>query len=74
MPDRIGESEFAATVKPAVPFPVPVWPKVMTIQSTLEATGREQVLLLATIVRVPVPPASGNDCGVAVRVNVQVVV
>jgi hypothetical protein len=72
VPDRIGELVFAATVKPALPSPVPVWPKVMTIQSTVESTGREQELSLATIFRVPVPPACGNDCGVGVRVKVQV--
>jgi hypothetical protein len=74
VPDRIGESEFGATVKPAVPFPVPVWPRSIVIQSTVEATGREQVLALATIVKVPFPPPCGNDCGVEVIVNVQAVV
>jgi len=71
-PVREGPSLFAATVKPARPLPVPVWPKLIVIQLTVEATGLEQLLELATISTVPVPPEIGKDCGVAVRVNVQV--
>ena len=61
-----------ATAKPTLPLPVPVWPKLIVIQLTVEAAGLGQLLELATMVTSPVPPAIGKDCGVAVRVNVQV--
>jgi len=72
MPERIGVPVSAATVKPALPSPVPCWPKTITIQLTEETTFLIQELALAWIVSVPVPPACGKDCGVAVSVNEQV--
>src|SRR5712692_1375017 len=69
---RVGELLFAATVKPALPSPVPCCPKSMTIQLTVEAAVLTQVLELATIFTTPAPPAIGKDAGVAVRVKVQV--
>src|SRR5206468_6028466 len=70
-PVRVGELLFEATVKPALPSPVPCCPKSMTIQLTVEAAVLTQVLELATIFTTPAPPAIGKDEGEAVRVKVQ---
>ena len=70
-PVRVGELLFEATVKPALPSPVPCCPKSMTIQLTVEAAVLTQVLELATIFTTPAPPAIGKDEGEAVRVKAQ---
>jgi hypothetical protein len=62
VPVREGASLFEATVKPADPLPVPVWPKLIVIQPTVEAAVLGQLLELATMLRVPVPPDIGKDC------------
>jgi hypothetical protein len=49
VPVRVGELLFGATVKPALPFPVPCCPKSMVIQLTVELAVLMQVLALATI-------------------------
>src|SRR6185369_9606135 len=72
VPVREGDSLFAATAKPADPFPAPVWPKLMVIQLTFEVAVRAHVPELATMLTVPVPPEIGNDCGAALSMNVQV--
>ena len=71
VPVREGASLFATTVKPAEPLPVPVWPKLIVIQLTFDEAVRGQLLELARMLTVPIPPEIGKDCGVAVRVNVQ---
>ncbi len=72
VPVRVGELLLASTVKPALPFPVPVCPKTIVIQLAEELTFLTQLLELATICSVPLPPAIGKEVGVAVRVKVQV--
>src|SRR5947207_8339539 len=70
VPDRVGSLLLTSTVKPALPFPVPVCPNTIVIQLADVLTFLTQVLELAAICSVPLPPASGKELGVAVRVKV----
>jgi hypothetical protein len=71
-PVRVGTVEFAATVKPMLPSPVPCCPKSMVIQLTVAAASRTQLLALAVTLTTPAPPARGNDCGLDDSVKTQV--
>ena len=60
VPVRLEATGFAATLKPAVPFPDPVAPLVTVIQESLLAAVHEQPVATATVL-LPVPPDAVND-------------
>lgn len=60
VPVRPVAEVFTATLKPAVPEPVPVAPLVTVIQSSLLVALHGQVAPAVTVL-LPVPPAKPND-------------
>ena len=52
---------FAATLKNAVPFPVPLAPPVTVIHEALLAAVHAQPAPAVTVL-LPVPPAAANAC------------
>ena len=57
---------FAATVKPTVPFPLPLAPEVIVIHDVVLEVDQAQLALLVTVID-PLPPgvSNVNELGVA---------
>jgi hypothetical protein len=54
--------EFAATVKPTLPLPVPLAPDVMVSHAALLVAVHEHPLAADTATDVPAPPSAPIDC------------